>query len=80
MNQEDEMIHQLDQLSDHEPLSRMLEPHLPLIKSQALNRLYHDLRYHKGMYREYLPLLLQESKQDYRLASVLDKLYVLLKK
>jgi hypothetical protein len=80
MNQCDEWLNHLDQLSDHETLSRWLEPYLTLIKSQILNLFYTDLRYHKGMYREYLPILIKESKQDYRLEGVLERFSVLLKK
>jgi hypothetical protein len=66
----------LSELNDHYSLSLLLEPHLLLIKSQSLNQLYTDLKYNKGMYREYLPVLINESKRDYRLEALLQKFSV----
>jgi hypothetical protein len=76
----DEMIHLLDKILDHEALSRFLEPHLPLIKMRVLNHLYLDLRYHKGMYGEYIPILINESNYDYRLKALLCKFLTVLEK
>lgn len=67
----DELIRLLERVRDHYGLSRYLEPHLSLVKSQVLYRLYDDLRYSKGMYRDYIPLLVNESIRDYRLSALI---------
>ena len=73
----EEIVRCLDELEDHYSLSRILEPYLLLIKSQTLNKLYTDLKYHRGMYREYIPILVNESRQDYRLEALLKKISAL---
>lgn len=72
----EQVIEYLDELKDHYALSLQLEPYLPLIKSQTLNKLYIDFKYNKGMYREYLPILVNESTCDYRLETLLKKFHI----
>ena len=59
---------------DPSMLARSIEPHLPLIKSRALNALYFSLRAQEGNYTNHLPLLLEESRMDYRLDRLLQRL------
>ena len=54
-------------------IARYLEPHLPLIKLDTLTKFYYDLRYNKGTYLQYVPLLIQTSITDYRLRRVLEQ-------
>jgi hypothetical protein len=54
-------------------LALFLEPHLPLIKSGALNQIYRELRYERESdYKELIALLEEHAKKDYRLRKLLD--------
>lgn len=55
-------------------MAHFLEPHLALIKSRSLNAFYYDLRYQQGTHIQYVPILLEEAKQDYRLARLLHRI------
>ena len=61
-------------LPEYPTLARYIEPHLLLIKSRTLGAFYHDLRYQRLTYESYIPVLVQDAIQDYRLRSLLEQI------
>lgn len=77
---EEEFYSVLTTFPDHSGLARYVEPHLLLIKSQHLTAFYYDLRYHKGTYLQYVPLLIHDAVIDYRLRRLLEQCLTFMKR
>lgn len=63
----------LSRQPDGYAIARLIEPHLLLLKSRALNQLYDALRYHKD-YQVFTTQLTEDAKNDYRLHKFLEDL------